>query len=92
VSAASARLVSRRSPRIAAWNFADGKLLLDLASDEYSGLGRTDAVLWDLVDGERALPELVAELGRAADAPATDVERDVVGRLEVLRQRGLIVE
>jgi coenzyme PQQ synthesis protein D (PqqD) len=88
VSAASPRLVSRRSPRTAAWNFADGKLLLDLASDEYSGLGRTDAVLWDLVDGERAL----AELGRASDAPETDVERDVVGRLEVLRQRGLIVE
>jgi hypothetical protein len=76
---------------MAAWSFAGGKLLLDLASGQYHGLGGADALVWSLLDGERGMRELVEELRRRSGDPAADVESELVRRLERLRRRGLVV-
>ena len=77
---------------MAAWPFASGRLLLDLDSGEYHGLSRIDSLIWGLIDGERGLAEIVAELQqRLGVMPAEREPEAPARRVEALRQRGLVV-
>lgn len=78
---------------MAAWPFASGRLLLNLDSGEYYGLSRVDSLIWGLIDGQRGLAEIVAELHERLGvvSAGAEADADAACRLEALRQRGLVI-
>ena len=62
----------RRNPSVVYRELAGegGAVLLHLESGAYHGLNETGVLIWSLIDGERTLDALVAELReRLEDAP-----------------------
>jgi hypothetical protein len=60
--------------------------------DELFTLNETGRAIWDLLDGHKKLGEIVAELVADYDAPAGEIERDVLGLVEELVRRSMLVE
>ncbi len=60
--------------------------------DELFTLNETGRAIWGLVDGSRPLAAVVRELVAEYDAPIRLVEEDVVGFLQELLERRMIVE
>lgn len=60
--------------------------------DELYTLNGTGKAVWDRLDGKRTLSDLVGELSAEFEAPSGQVERDVVGFVEELLKRGILVE
>jgi len=60
--------------------------------DELFTLNETGRAIWDRLDGDRNLHEVVADLLADYDAPAGDIERDVLGLVEELVRRRMLVE
>jgi hypothetical protein len=60
--------------------------------DELYTLNETGREIWTKLDGAKPLAAVVRELAEAYDAPAGQVEGDVVGLLEELLVRKMIVE
>jgi hypothetical protein len=60
--------------------------------DELFTLNETGCDIWKRVDGSKSLAAVVRELAEEYDAPAGLVEGDVVGLLEELLVRKMIVE
>ncbi len=65
-------------------------VLLHLESGAYHELNEVGALLWNLVDGDRSVPEIVGELRRRVEDPPDDLESVVEDFLEDLRERDLI--
>ena len=61
------------------------------ADDELYTLNETGAALWRTLDGSRTVRAVAAELGEEFSAAADVIERDVVGLLEELVRRGIVV-
>ena len=70
----------------------EGAVLLHVPSGAYHGLNDIGSVIWSLIDGERTRNDIVRELRAQIDDPPTEIERDVDGFLDDLRQRNLIHE
>lgn len=60
--------------------------------DELYTLNDTGQEIWRRLDGRRSLAAIVEELAGEYDAPAGLIEGDVVGLLEELLARKMIVE
>jgi hypothetical protein len=60
--------------------------------DELFTLNETGRSIWGKVDGTRPLAAVVRELAGEYDAPSGLIEEDVVGFLQALFERGMIVE
>ena len=84
----------KRNPRIVARQLGDegaGAVLLHLDTGAYHGLNPVGFIVWDLIDGERTVADLVDGVrGRLSDAPP-EVERDVFTFLEAALARDLVV-
>jgi len=62
------------------------------AEDELYTLNETGKAIWDRLDGARSLRQIAAELAIEYEAPAGDLERDVLGLVgELARRRMLAV-
>jgi hypothetical protein len=59
--------------------------------DELFTLNETGRAIWRKLDGLRPLRAVVSELAAEFDAPAGRIEEDVVGLLEELARRKMIV-
>jgi hypothetical protein len=59
--------------------------------DELYALNDTAAVVWAKLDGARTLKSVVDELSQEYDAPAEEIDADVVGLLEELLKRRMVV-
>jgi hypothetical protein len=60
--------------------------------DELFTLNETGRAIWDRLDGDRSLREVVADLAAAYDAASAEIERDVLGLVEELVRRRMLVE
>ena len=60
--------------------------------DELFTLNDTGKAVWDLLDGKRNLGEVSAALAESFEAPAGEIEADVLGLVEELAKRGMLVE
>ena len=67
-----------------------GAVLLHLETGAYHGLNPTGILIWDLIDGERALPALVAAVREQFDDSPEDLDAEVERFLSDLRKRDLI--
>ena len=59
--------------------------------DELYTFNPTGRAMWKLLDGERDLAAIVAELIEQFDAPAGEIEQDVVGLVTELVNRKMLV-
>jgi hypothetical protein len=55
-------------------------------------LNETGRAIWDRLDGERSLDEIADDLAAAYDSPRGEIERDVLGLVEELVRRRIVVE
>lgn len=82
-----------RNPKVVARELGEpqGAVLLHLETGAYHGLNPVGFVVWDLIDGERTVADLVEGVRtRIEDAPP-QVEQDVLKFLEAGLARDLIL-
>ena len=60
--------------------------------DELFTLNETGRSIWDRLDGQKRLEEVVKELSLEFEAPEGEIEKDVMGLTEELFKRRIIVE
>lgn len=60
--------------------------------DELYTLNDTGKAIWEKLDGKRSLKEVAEELKAEFEAPAVEIEKDVIGLVEELLKRRIIVE
>ncbi|MFC1714687.1 PqqD family protein [Candidatus Poribacteria bacterium] len=60
--------------------------------DELFTLNETGKVIWGHLDGEKPLKEVVAKLSEEFETPAGEIAEDIVGFVEELLRRGMLVE
>lgn len=82
----------RKNPQVAYRELAGegGAVLLHLETGAYHGLNTTGILIWDLIDGERALPALVDAVREQLDDAPEDLDAEVERFLSDLRERDLI--
>jgi hypothetical protein len=68
-----------------------GGVLLHLESGQYHGVNETGLTIWGLLDGQRTVGDVVAELRARMDEPPDALDQDVVEFLGGLSARGLTV-
>jgi hypothetical protein len=61
------------------------------ADDELYTLNVTGAAVWRMLDGVRSLRDVAAELADSFSATLEVIESDVVGLVEELARRGIVV-
>jgi hypothetical protein len=59
--------------------------------DELYTLNETGKAIWGRLNGSRSLHQIAAELANEYDAPVEEIERDVLGLLEELARRKIII-
>lgn len=60
--------------------------------DELFTMNETGKAIWDRLDGDTSLSEVVAALAKDYDASPGEIERDVRGLVEELVRRRMLVE
>ena len=60
--------------------------------DELFTLNETGKAIWRRLDGKRNLKNLVEELSAEFDASAAEIKRDVMGLVQELLKRKMLVE
>ena len=82
----------RKNPDVAYQALAEGEggVLLSLESGEYHGVNDTGGRIWNLIDGERTVPEIVAELRRELVSAPESLEAEAAEFVESLRARRLV--
>jgi len=59
--------------------------------DELYTLNETGRAIWEKLDGRKSLREIAGELAAEFEAPRELIERDVVGLMEELLERKMVV-
>jgi hypothetical protein len=59
--------------------------------DELYTMNETGKAIWDRLDGKKKLREILAELSTEFDAPAGEIEKDLIGLMEELVRRKILV-
>ena len=79
-----------RIPEDVVFRELDGEaVLLNLESGIYFGLDPVGTRIWQLVEEHRALRRVLTELQTEYEAPAADLEADLVRFVDQLRGKGL---
>jgi len=60
--------------------------------DELFTLSETGKAIWDQLDGKTSLSKVIAALGQEFDAPPNEIESDVLGLVQELVRRRMLVE
>jgi len=59
--------------------------------DELYTMNETGKAIWDRLDGKKKLREILAELSTEFDAPAGEIEKDLIGLMEELVRQKILV-
>lgn len=59
--------------------------------DELYSLNETGKAVWDRLDGKKSLKEVLAELSAEFEAPAWEIEKDLIGLVDELVRRRILV-
>lgn len=59
--------------------------------DELYTLNETGKIIWDRLDGQRTLRQVISELSAEFASPASEIEADVVGFVQELLNRRMLV-
>jgi hypothetical protein len=95
---ASAAVAYRPSEDVVARDIEGELVLVPLTAgvgdleDEIYTLNETGRAIWDRLDGRTPLATIATALATEFDAPAGEIERDVLGLVAELLRRGMLVE
>lgn len=67
------------------------RILLSPADFAYFGLAGTGANVWELIDGQRTLDDIVGILEDEFEAEDSEIRADVVSFVEALKSAGLVL-
>ncbi len=83
----------RKNPDVAFQALAEGEggVLLSLETGEYHGVNDTGGRIWNLIDGERTVPEIVAALRLELSGAPESLEVEATEFVESLRVRRLVM-
>ncbi len=59
--------------------------------DELFTLNETGKAIWEKIDGKKRLKDVVEDLSMEFEAPEGEIEKDVVGLMEELLKRRMVV-
>ena len=59
--------------------------------DELFSMNETGKAIWDKLDGKRSLKKVIEDLSDEFEAPAGEIEKDVIGIVEELLKRRMLV-
>jgi hypothetical protein len=59
--------------------------------DELFTLNETGRAIWEKLDGQKTVRAIAAELAEEFEAPAGTIEKDILGLLEELERRKIVV-
>ena len=65
--------------------------IADMEDDLFT-LNETGRAIWDRLDGKRNLREIVEDLSEEFDSPIQELENDVVGFVQALFERKMLIE
>ena len=60
--------------------------------DELYTLNEIGKAIWDRLDGKKKLKDVLGELSAEFEAPAGEIEKDLIGLVEELVRRKILVE
>jgi hypothetical protein len=86
------------SEDVVAREIAGELVLVPLASgvgdieDALYSLNETGRVIWDRLDGQMSLRGIAAELSQEYEAPIEEIEADVMGLVQELFRRNMLIE
>ena len=60
--------------------------------DELFSLNETGKAIWKKLDGKKKLVDLIKELQEEFEAPEGEIQRDVIGLVEELLKRKILIE
>lgn len=60
--------------------------------DELFTLNEIGKIIWDRLDGQKNLGDIVAEISLEFEAPDKEIEEDVTGFVHELLKRGILTE
>ena len=60
--------------------------------DELFTMNETGKAIWDRLDGKKKLKDVLGELSAEFEAPAGEIEKDVIGLVDELVRRRILVE
>jgi hypothetical protein len=85
--------VITRNPQVVARELggAEGAVLLHLESGAYHGLNPVGLLIWELVDGERTVADIIDAVRVQIADPPPQVDEDVVSFVESAVQRNLLI-
>lgn len=86
----SERTVLTRSPDTGTVKVSDGAVVVDEPAGRAHALNHTAGLVWDLLDGESALGDIVDDLSGVFGAPRKVVSSDVIGVARDLAMLGLL--
>ena len=82
----------QKNPEVVARALADpdGGVLLHLETGAYFGVNQVGLLIWELVDGERTLEDIVAALRARVTNGPPELEQDVERFIDSVVQRDLV--
>ena len=80
----------RRRDRVLVQRAADQCILLDVDSGNYYALDEVSDRIWELCDGDHSVSAMVEAICRDFEAPAEDVEADVLAFLGEMASERLV--
>ena len=60
--------------------------------DELYTMNETGKAIWDRLDGKKKLKDVLGELSAEFEASASEIEKDLIGLVDELVQRKILVE
>ncbi len=80
----------RRRERVLVQRAADQCILLDVDSGNYYALDEVSGRIWELCDGDHSVAAMVEAIRGEYEAPADDVEADVLAFLDEMAGERLV--
>lgn len=68
----------------------EGGVLLHMDSGLYYGVNPSGVLIWEMIDGQRTLPQIAEEFRARVDGAPADLEQQIACFLDGLRERNLI--
>lgn len=62
------------------------------SEDEIFSLNKTGRAIWDELDGKKSLKDIVTGLSEEFEALAEEIEKDILGLVEELLKRKMIIK
>jgi len=82
----------RKNPEVVARGLAEqeGGVLLHLETGAYHGVNPVGLVIWELIDGERTVANLIEATRARVDNPPPQLDQDVIAFLKSAVERDLV--